>query len=372
MTAITATSPIPAGTTWAVDPVHSTVGFAVKHMVVSTFRGRFEDYDATLTADEDGTLRLEGRVAADSIAVKDENLAAHLKAPDFFDTERHPYITFSSTLVRADNGELIVDGELTIKGNTRPIEARGTHHRAARDLRRRREGRPRARGDRRPHRVRPRLERAAAQGRLRARQRGQAGDQPRAGAARRSAMKVLGLSGSLRAGSHNSKLLRAAGDLLPPEAELVEFDGLKAIPPFDEDDEHEPAPRRCSALFDAIADADAVLVSTPEYNHSIPGQLKNALDWLSRPLAESPAAQQARRGRRRLHRPLRRGLGPGRGAQGPLRDRRPRDRPRAPDRPGRRRLPRPTAHSSTRTSPSRSRGILAELHARDPRTLALA
>ena len=100
-------------------------------------------------------------------------------------------------------------------------------------------------------------------------------------------MKVLGLSGSLRAGSHNSKLLRAAGDLLPPEAELVEFDGLKSIPPFDEDDEH-TRPESVQALFDAIADADAVLVATPEYNHSIPGQLKNALDWLSRPLAESP------------------------------------------------------------------------------------
>jgi polyisoprenoid-binding protein YceI len=102
------------------------VGFAVKHMVVSTFRGRFEDYDATLTANEDGTLRLEGRVAADSISVKDENLAAHLKAPDFFDTERHPDITFTSTLIRTENDALIVDGELTIKGNTRPIEARGT------------------------------------------------------------------------------------------------------------------------------------------------------------------------------------------------------------------------------------------------------
>ena len=125
MTAITATTPIGANTTWAVDPVHSTVGFAVKHMVVSTFRGRFEDYDATLTANEDGTLRLEGRVSADSISVKDENLATHLKAPDFFDTERHPYVTFSSTLIRTEDGQLIVDGELTIKGNTRAIEARG-------------------------------------------------------------------------------------------------------------------------------------------------------------------------------------------------------------------------------------------------------
>ena len=100
-------------------------------------------------------------------------------------------------------------------------------------------------------------------------------------------MKVLGLSGSLRAGSHNAMLLRAAADLLPPEAELVVFDGLKAIPPFDEDDEH-IRPDAVHALCDAIAAADAVLVSTPEYNHSIPGQLKNALDWLSRPLADSP------------------------------------------------------------------------------------
>jgi chromate reductase len=100
-------------------------------------------------------------------------------------------------------------------------------------------------------------------------------------------MKVLGLSGSLRAGSHNQKLLSAAGELLPPEAELTVFDGLKLIPPFDEDDEH-TRPEPVQALFDAIADADAVLIATPEYNHSIPGQLKNALDWLSRPLVESP------------------------------------------------------------------------------------
>src|SRR4051794_6500859 len=100
-------------------------------------------------------------------------------------------------------------------------------------------------------------------------------------------MKILGLSGSLRAGSHNVKLLSAAGELLPPEAELTVFDGLKAIPPFDEDDEH-TRPAAVQALFDAVAGADAVLVSTPEYNQSIPGQLKNALDWLSRPLADSP------------------------------------------------------------------------------------
>ncbi len=95
-------------------------------MVVSTFRGRFEDYDATLTANEDGTPAPRGPRRRRLDPVKDENLATHLKAPDFFDTERHPDVTFSSTLVRAENDSLVVDGELTIKGNSRPIEARGT------------------------------------------------------------------------------------------------------------------------------------------------------------------------------------------------------------------------------------------------------
>jgi chromate reductase len=100
-------------------------------------------------------------------------------------------------------------------------------------------------------------------------------------------MKVLGLSGSLRSGSHNARLLRAAAELLPPGAELVEFTELKAIPPYDEDDEA-AGHAAVDALRAAIADADAVLLSTPEYNHSLPGQLKNALDWISRPIAESP------------------------------------------------------------------------------------
>jgi polyisoprenoid-binding protein YceI len=126
MSALSTVTTVPAGSTWTADPVHSTVGFAVKHMVVSTFRGRFEDFDATLRADADGTLRLSGRVRAGSIAVKDENLAAHLAAPDFFDTANHPEIAFESTLVRKEDGELVVDGELTIKGHTRPLRARGS------------------------------------------------------------------------------------------------------------------------------------------------------------------------------------------------------------------------------------------------------
>ncbi len=100
-------------------------------------------------------------------------------------------------------------------------------------------------------------------------------------------MTVLGISGSLRNGSHNTRLLRAAADLLPPGAELRIFDRLGEIPPFDEDSELSPPPA-VLALKEAIADADAVLIATPEYNHSIPGVLKNALDWVSRPIAANP------------------------------------------------------------------------------------
>ncbi len=100
-------------------------------------------------------------------------------------------------------------------------------------------------------------------------------------------MKVLGISGSLRRDSYNTKLLRAAGELLPPFAELEIWDGLKAVPPFDEDDEAAPAPAPVASLREAVASADVVLFATPEYNASVPGQLKNAVDWLSRPVATS-------------------------------------------------------------------------------------
>jgi chromate reductase len=97
--------------------------------------------------------------------------------------------------------------------------------------------------------------------------------------------RILGVSGSLRRDSHNTKLLRAAAEAAGPDVELVLYDGLKEIPPYDEDDDIHPRPASVAWLGSAIADADAVLFSTPEYNSSIPGQLKNALDWLSRPVA---------------------------------------------------------------------------------------
>ncbi|HEY6398619.1 MAG TPA: NAD(P)H-dependent oxidoreductase [Solirubrobacteraceae bacterium] len=97
-------------------------------------------------------------------------------------------------------------------------------------------------------------------------------------------MRLLGVSGSLRRASHNRQLLRAADLLLPPGVEFVEFAGLKTIPPFDEDDEGAPG-AAVHAWFAAIERADAILFATPEYNSSIPGQLKNAIDWASRPAA---------------------------------------------------------------------------------------
>ena len=98
-------------------------------------------------------------------------------------------------------------------------------------------------------------------------------------------MKVLGISGSLRRDSQNTKLLRAAGELLLDDVEFTVWDGLKTMPAYDQDDDRDPAPASVANLRSAIAGADAILFATPEYNSSIPGQLKNALDWASRPFA---------------------------------------------------------------------------------------
>jgi polyisoprenoid-binding protein YceI len=113
---------LPAAT-WTPDTTHSTVGFALKYMV-STFRTGFERFDVTLDTTGDQP-RLSGSVDPTSIAVRDENFHAHLQSPEFFDSERHAAITFESTSWRVDGEELVVGGNLTIKGDTRPVEARG-------------------------------------------------------------------------------------------------------------------------------------------------------------------------------------------------------------------------------------------------------
>jgi len=98
-------------------------------------------------------------------------------------------------------------------------------------------------------------------------------------------MNLLAISGSLRRDSYNSSLLRAAEELLGPGDTLEFWQGLREVPPYDQDDDVEPAPPAVASLRAKVASADAVLIATPEYNSSIPGTLKNALDWASRPMA---------------------------------------------------------------------------------------
>jgi polyisoprenoid-binding protein YceI len=112
---------VPAGT-YNADPVHSTFGFAIRHNGVSTFRGQFEQVDARL---KDGVLTGTAQVESVKTAIPD--LKGHLLSPDFFNAERTPTITFRSTDIRIlDGGEVEVDGELTIRGVTKPVAATGT------------------------------------------------------------------------------------------------------------------------------------------------------------------------------------------------------------------------------------------------------
>jgi polyisoprenoid-binding protein YceI len=110
---------VPAGT-WTVDPVHSVAGFAVRHMMVGTFRGEFSEIDATLT---DG--KLVGKVKVASLQIKDENLKGHLFSPDFFDVARYPEIIYESSSLTVNDGVLSSEGSITIKETTVPVTATG-------------------------------------------------------------------------------------------------------------------------------------------------------------------------------------------------------------------------------------------------------
>jgi polyisoprenoid-binding protein YceI len=124
---------IPTGS-WSVDPIHSSAGFEVRHMVVSTFRGDFRDFDAELRSG-DGTARLVGTARPASIDVRDENLAAHLASPEFFDTERYPEIRFESAAIEVDpDGNVVAAGDLTVRDHTEAVEARGTLVHIAEDV----------------------------------------------------------------------------------------------------------------------------------------------------------------------------------------------------------------------------------------------
>jgi polyisoprenoid-binding protein YceI len=110
---------LPTGT-WSADPVHSEIGFGIDYMA-GTFRGTFSKFSATLA---DG--RLEGYAEVASVQVKDPSLEAHLQSPEFFDVERHPQLRFVSNDVGRFDGEITVDGDITIRGHTEPVELRGT------------------------------------------------------------------------------------------------------------------------------------------------------------------------------------------------------------------------------------------------------
>ena len=112
----------PAGT-WQLDPVHSSVGFEVPYLG-GTFKGQFRDVDARLAVGD--TITLDGLAQVASVDVKDENLAAHLQSPDFFDAERYPEIRFVASDIALDGETARVNGELTIKGVTKPASVTGT------------------------------------------------------------------------------------------------------------------------------------------------------------------------------------------------------------------------------------------------------
>ena len=119
-----ASTSLPVGT-WNVDPAHSHVGFELDYMG-GVFRGSFSPVEATLAVGEDGEVNLEGSAHADAVKVQDENLNAHLLSPEFFDAPRTPVLAFASRDVRRDEEEVVVDGGLTIKGVTQPVQIRGT------------------------------------------------------------------------------------------------------------------------------------------------------------------------------------------------------------------------------------------------------
>jgi len=123
MSTTTATA-IPTGA-YKDDGVHSSANFAVKHML-ATFRGSFARFNAELTVAEDGAAKLVGVVPVDTVVVKDENLAAHLQSPEFFDGEQFPEIRFESEDIRLDGPNVLVVGDLTIKGHTERVSAQGS------------------------------------------------------------------------------------------------------------------------------------------------------------------------------------------------------------------------------------------------------
>ncbi|MEV3902181.1 YceI family protein [Mycobacterium sp. NPDC050551] len=116
----TATTALATGT-WAIDPVHSTIAFSVRHLMVSKVRGTFDTFSGAITVAEDGTPSVTAEIAVDSINTRNEQRDAHLKSADYFDAATYPTATFTSTGVRADGDRYVLDGDFTLKGVTKPV-----------------------------------------------------------------------------------------------------------------------------------------------------------------------------------------------------------------------------------------------------------
>jgi len=124
MSATVTTDRIPTGT-YAVDPTHSNVGFAVRHMGIATVRGSFKSFQGSVDASGDAP-RLEGTVEVASVDTGEVNRDGHLQAPDFFDVQQYPQISFHSTATEVVGGQITLNGEITIRGITKPLELTGT------------------------------------------------------------------------------------------------------------------------------------------------------------------------------------------------------------------------------------------------------
>ena len=116
----TGTTQLTVGT-WAIDPVHSSIGFSVRHLMVSKVRGTFEKFSGAIVVAEDDTPSVTAEIAVDSIHTNNEQRDAHIKSADFFEVDKYPTATFASTGVRANGDNYVLDGEFTLKGVTKPV-----------------------------------------------------------------------------------------------------------------------------------------------------------------------------------------------------------------------------------------------------------
>ena len=221
---------IPAGT-WNVDPVHSDVGFAVTYSGAGTFRGGFKELDAKLV---DGKPRGERQGRE-----RQRRRTAARRPPPVARLLRRRAAPRADVRLEVDRArrrdEVTIDGELTLRGVTKPVTIDGDGRRPDAGRLRQPADRVRRRDHDRSPRVRHRLEPGPPGRRSRARQRREDHRQPRAGAG--VAMKILAISGSLRQGSHNTDLLRGAAAGAPDGVDIELYHGLKEIPPYDADDD---------------------------------------------------------------------------------------------------------------------------------------